>query len=94
MRRFRGLTAIAATTIALALSACGGDDAETTTGSPTPGDTGGATAPSPGVLPPEVVQCFEDRGFDLESPTEIHSAPQQVVQACFGALHQGSGTGG
>jgi hypothetical protein len=37
------------------------------------------------------VECFADRGFNLTSPTEIHSAPPQVVEECFGALHQGGG---
>ena len=75
------------------LAACGGGDDEdpATTTAPAAAPGGGATSPSPGALPPELVECFADQGYDLESPTEIHSAPQQVVQECFGALHQGGG---
>jgi hypothetical protein len=97
VRRPRAVIALALGLVALALmlAACGGDDGETTT-SPAPSDgveapSDGAAPPSPGALPPELVECFTDQGFDIESPTEIHSAPQRVVQECFGALHQGGG---
>jgi hypothetical protein len=84
--------ALALVTIALVLAACSGDDDEEAT-SPAPSEppSGGSTPPRPSALPPELVQCFADKGFELESPTEIHSAPPQVVQECFGALHQGGG---
>jgi hypothetical protein len=97
VRRLRGLVAVASVLLALALvlAACGGGDQEETTTSPAPSPgvapPGGDGTPSPGALPPALVQCFADRGFPLESPTEIHSAPPQVVQACFGLLHQGGG---
>ena len=96
MRRPRAVSAIALALVALALmlAACGGgdDDEEATTSpAPTEAPSEGAAPPSPGALPPELVECMADQGFDIESPTEIHSAPQQVVQECFGALHQGGG---
>ena len=95
MRRPRALIALALALVALALllAACGGGDDEdgTTSPAPTEAPSGGATPPSPGALPPELVECFADQGFEIESQTEIHSAPPEVVQACFGALHQGGG---
>lgn len=95
MRRARTSLALALALVALALmlAACGGDDGEETTTSPAPREapSGDATTPSAGALPPELVECFADEGFDIESPTEIHSAPRQVVQECFGSLHQGGG---
>jgi hypothetical protein len=30
-----------------------------------------------------------DRGFEVESSADIHSAPPDVLQACFGSLHSG-----
>jgi hypothetical protein len=86
--RFRPLIALALTLFALTLAACGGSDDEepTTTPAPTEAPSGGATPPNTGALPPQVVECFADQGFDTSA---IHSAPQQVVQECFGALHGG-----
>lgn len=78
---------IAAALIALALSSCAGDDkGETTTPAP-PVDTpsGDAPAPSdPGALPPGFLECMAEQGFEVNSPADIHSAPPQVLQACFG----------
>jgi hypothetical protein len=94
VRRPRAVTALALALVALALllAACGGDEEETTTSpAPTEAPSGAAAPPGPGALPPELMECFADQGFDIESPVEIHSAPQQVVQQCFGALHQGGG---
>jgi hypothetical protein len=89
----RALSAAALVVLALGLGACLGGDDEGATTSPTPAETRNreAAPPSPSGLPPQLVECFKDRGFDLESPAEIHSAPPQVVQECFGALHQGGG---
>jgi hypothetical protein len=69
--------------LALTLAACGGDDDDA--------PSGGTTPPSPGALPPELLDCFADEGFDIESPNVIHTAPPQVVEECFDALHQGGG---
>ena len=93
MRRRRAVIALALMLIALALGACGGDDDEeaTTRPAPTEAPSGGATPPSPSALPPELLQCFADKGYEIESPNEIHSAPPQVVQECFSALHGGGG---
>jgi hypothetical protein len=94
VRRFRNVIALALAVVALALAlvACGGEDEETSTGaSPAEAPSGAPGAPSAGALPPALVDCFADRGFELQSPTEIHSAPPQVVQECFGILHQGGG---
>jgi hypothetical protein len=87
---------IAAVVIGLALSSCGGDDKNATT-SPAPPDTvetPSESAPpgsSPGALPPEFLECMADQGFDISSSDDIHSAPTQMLQACFGSLHQGGG---
>jgi hypothetical protein len=77
--------------------ACVGDDEENkeatppASESPPRDDSGSTTPPSPNALPPELLECFAERGYAIESPTEIHSAPPQVVQECFGVLHQGGG---
>src|SRR5918992_3264735 len=51
--------------------------------------SGGATPPSAGQLPPQFMKCMADQGFPIESPDQIHSAPQTILQAFFGALHGG-----
>ena len=66
----------------LTLAACsGGDDDDA--------PSGGTPPPNAGALPPELLECFADEGFDIDSPNEIHAAPQQVVERCFNALHEG-----
>jgi len=88
------LVTIGAVVIGLGLSSCGGDDGEATTSPEPPAEapSGGATPPSDrGALPPEFVECMADQGFDVKSPAEVHSAPQQVLQTCFGSLHRGGG---
>jgi hypothetical protein len=70
--------------LALTLAACGGDDDDTPAGVTTP--------PNPGALPSSLIECFADEGFDIESPNDIHTAPQEVVEACFTALHQDQGS--
>lgn len=91
MRRLGAFLAVALALVALA--GCSGDDDKEATTNPAPSEapSGDATPPSPSGLPPELLECFADKGFDVRSPTEIHSAPPQVVQECFGALHQGGG---
>ena len=88
------LVAIVLAGIALAV---GGDDETTTNPAPRDGVEAPAetTTPSPGdpsSLPPAFVKCMADRGFAVESPEDIHTAPPQVLQTCFGTLHQGGGT--
>jgi hypothetical protein len=95
VRHARALIPLALTLVALALAACGGDgdgDGDATT-SPAPSEapSGGTTAPSPGQLPPQLVECFAKRGYKVESPADVHSAPPEVAQECFGALHEGGG---
>jgi hypothetical protein len=98
VRRWPRLSAIlGAVVFALVIAGCSGDDegadnapAPSRTSETSPGD-GGATPPSAGQLPPEFMKCMADQGFPIESPDEIHSAPQQVLQACFGSLHGGGG---
>jgi hypothetical protein len=91
--RVANAVALALVGLALIVGGCGGGDDEEATTSPAPEEAPSrdATPPSPSGLPPELVKCFADQGFAVESPTEIHSAPPQVVQECFGALHQGGG---
>jgi hypothetical protein len=93
VRRLRAVVAVALALVALSLmlAACGdGDDGEAST-SPAPSEAQNesTTPPSSGGLPPELLKCFADKGFDVQSPAEIHSAPPEVVQECFGALHGG-----
>ena len=79
-----------AVVIGLGLSSCAGDDEDATT-TPTPpvdAPSGNATPPSdPSALPPKFVKCMADQGYDVKSADDIHSAPQQVLQVCFGSLH-------
>lgn len=78
------VVALALVALAVIVAAYGGGEGEE---APT------RTAPpsAPGSLPPEFVKCMADRGYEVESPADIHAAPQQVLQACFEALHQGDG---
>lgn len=88
MRRLATIGAV----IGLALSSCGGDDAKETA-RPTPTATPSApteTAPAPTALPPEFLQCMADNGYDVEQGADIHSAPMELLQRCFGALHGGT----
>ncbi|MQA73487.1 MAG: hypothetical protein GEU88_03905 [Solirubrobacterales bacterium] len=90
MRRVRTLTALALALLALLLSACGGgeDEEETTTTPPaSQAPSGSAAPPAVGALPPGFVECMADQGYEVESSADIHSAPPEVLQACFGAAH-------
>lgn len=93
MRRPRAVISVALALVALTLilAACGGDEEATTTPAPSEAPSGDATPPSPGALPPGIAECLADRGYELESPADLHSAPPQVLSACFDALHQGGG---
>jgi hypothetical protein len=92
VRRRRAVSAAALALVALTFAACSGGDDEEASPSPAPSEapSGGATPPSPGALPPGIAECLADQGFDIE-PSELHSVPPQVLQECFGALHQGGG---
>lgn len=87
---------LVAVVLGMALSACGDDEPKEPTSSPPPSETpsgeSGATPPdSTARLPPAFVKCMADRGFDVKSSDDIHSAPPEVLQTCFGALHEGGG---
>lgn len=89
--------ATCATLIGLVLSGCGGDDDKPRT-TPAVGDgpdtatTEAAPPPStPSQLPPEFIKCMADQGYDVQSSADVHSAPPQVLQACFGSIHGGGG---
>ena len=94
--RIRRLLVISLAVVAFALAACGGGDegdgdaatSPAPTGAPSGGDT---TPPAPGALPPGLLDCLAEKGFEVESPADIHSAPPQVLQQCFQGLHQGGG---
>jgi hypothetical protein len=87
MRRLRTLIAGALALVALTLAACGGDDPEATTSAPSSEAPGGAAPNDLGQLPPGFVECMADQGFEIESADDIHTAPPQVLQACFGSSH-------
>ena len=70
--------------IGLALSSCGGEG-EKETARPAPTATTSESA-----LPPEFLQCMADNGYDVEQDEDIHSAPMELLQRCFGALHGGT----
>jgi hypothetical protein len=75
--------------LGLTFAACGGDDEETTT-APAPSveaPSGGAAPSGLGALPPGFVECMAEQGYEIESSADIHSAPPEVLQACFGSSH-------
>jgi hypothetical protein len=71
----------------------GGDD-EGASSNPAPSG-GGVETPRGGpapqgdleALPPGFVECMAEAGYEIKSSADIHSAPPQVLQACFGASH-------
>jgi hypothetical protein len=82
--------ALALVIAALAFAACGGDDDEpATTSAPTVEAPAGGSATSGelGALPPGFVECMAEQGYEIESQSDIHSAPADVLQDCFGAAH-------
>ena len=86
-------------TVAMAASivGCGGGDndkdaATTQTPADTPAPLAPTAAPhSVSELPHAFVQCMAERGFTVTSSEDIHSAPPDVLQTCFGTLHGGGG---
>lgn len=78
-----------------------GENATPATTSPRSDPPGGSAAPPSGLggFPPQFLQCLEDRGVDVEGlegqdPNEIFhggAVPPEVLSACFGVLHGGSG---
>jgi hypothetical protein len=89
MRRRGAVLAVALALVAP--SACSDDDDGDASTSPAAREAPNESAapPSSGGLPPELLECFAENGFELQSPAEIHSAPPELVQECFSALHQG-----
>jgi hypothetical protein len=95
--RHRRLMSVLLIVVSVAIGACGGDDDNDAARSPTPSNTPSSPPPtatpggSAGDLPPAFVQCMADQGFDVSSSADIHSAPPEVLQLCFGTLHGGGG---
>jgi hypothetical protein len=82
---------------ALILAACGGGDDEAAKTSPAPRDAAEAPSETPtpsaqSQLPPEFVECMAEQGVDIRSADDIHASPPELLQLCFGALHQNGGT--
>ncbi len=97
MRR-RAALAVAVSVVALALGGCGGDDGDEATATPSSpaqveSPSGGAAAPpsAAGPLPPQFIDCMAEQGYAMSSPADVHSAPPEVLQMCFGSLHGGGG---
>jgi hypothetical protein len=92
-RRSATALVLALVALALILADCSGDDDEEATTNPAPAEAPERATPpnSPGTLPAEFIKCMAEQGFDVNSLADIHSAPQRVLQACFGALHQNGG---
>ena len=87
MRRIRAVVALSLALTPLALAACGGDDEDATRErAPAVGAPSKSTTPRGGLegLPPGFVDCMAERGYELKSSADIHSAPAAVLQACFG----------
>jgi hypothetical protein len=86
-RRIVVALALALTALALTLAACGGDDDEATTTPTAPPASGTPPSGDLGDLPPGFVECMRQQGYEISSSADIHSAPPEVLQACFGAAH-------
>jgi hypothetical protein len=87
------LTLLLVALVALGMAGCGGgDDQAPRDRVEAPGETTRETTEAPESLPPEFVKCMAERGYQIESSADIHSAPADVVQACFQAAHEGDGT--
>jgi hypothetical protein len=71
----------------LLIAGCGGGDDPKTSTPATTATPSQPPSPSAGQLPPAFLKCMRDRGYAIASPDEIHSAPPEVLQACFGELH-------
>jgi hypothetical protein len=97
------LVAIVVGGIAIACSSGddGGENATPASASPRSDPPGGSVAPPGGLggFPPQFLQCLKDRGVDVEGlegedPSDIFhggAVPPEVLNACFGVLHGGSG---
>lgn len=92
--RNRRLTSVVLVAAAISMGACGGGDDDTAEESRSPSPTPSSPSPtlsSPDQLPPAFVQCMADQGFSVTSSADVHSAPPEVLQLCFGTLHGGGG---
>jgi hypothetical protein len=86
-----GAVVLVVAVVAVLLLGGGGEDGS----SADPASSGGLEAPETsappsgdlGALPPGFVECMAKQGYEIQSAAEIHSAPPQVLQACFGAAH-------
>ena len=98
MRRATTLGAAALALILLVivvlLASSGGDeDTSPSPSAPAPSSDleGPSESPAPsgdlGALPPAFVECMAEQGYEITSSADIHSAPQPVLQSCFGASH-------
>jgi sugar/nucleoside kinase (ribokinase family) len=92
-RTLKKLALLLLAVVTLGITGCGGGDGD---GGPrdrveAPRETTRDTTGAPDSLPPEFVRCMAERGYQIESSADIHSAPAKVVQACFEAAHQGGG---
>jgi hypothetical protein len=87
------LTLLPVALVALGIAGCGGGNGDDRPRDrvEAPGETTRDTTGAPDALPPEFVKCMAERGYQIESSADIHSAPANVVQACFEAAHQGDG---
>ena len=76
--------------VVLLLSSGGEEDPAPAASSPAPSAEPEAPSSDPppsgdlGALPPGFVECMAEQGYEITSPSDIHSAPPQVLQSCFG----------
>jgi hypothetical protein len=81
-----GATALI-TLVLVVVAASGGDDEPATT-SAAPAEAPSAPPSGDlGALPPGFVECMAEQGYEIQSSADIHAAPQDVLQTCFGAAH-------
>jgi len=85
--------------VGIAVAGGGGDDGESSR-RPAPAAAPSDGAAPPGVasqLPPGFAECLADQGVDLPEGAGLNeifhggAVPPEVVNQCFGRLHQGGG---
>jgi hypothetical protein len=93
------LAVIAIVVVGIAIAGGGGDDGESST-TPAPAAAPSDGAAPPGVasqLPPGFAECLADQGVDIPEGADLNelfhggAVPPEVLNACFGRLHQGGG---
>jgi hypothetical protein len=86
-----GVAVLALVVVAVLLLGSGGEDGSGSDAAPPEAVEAPETTTPPssdlGALPPGFAECMAEQGYEIASQADIHSAPPEVLQACFGAAH-------